>query len=188
MSNITIKPNGPVLADVVANCGAATAKFTLKVGNSNGETATDTLTVRVDEAAPSLVLKNSTTMWPPNGKYGVITISDMVRSVSDLCNERISINDVRIETVSSDEAEDAPGNSDGNTTNDIVIASDCRSVSLRSERDVTKNGRVYSIGLMVRDNAGNITRSVFTVSVPILQLSLPALRENAAFVVNSSCQ
>lgn len=112
----------------------------------------------------------------------------MVQSVSDLCNESTSINDVRIETVTSDEADNAPGISDGNTTNDIVIATNCRSVSLRSERDVTKNGRVYSIGLIVRDNAGNITRSVFKVSVPILQLGLPAVGDHAAFVVNSSCQ
>jgi len=51
-----------------------------------------------------------------------------------------------IASVSSDEAEDAPGGGDGNTTNDIVIAN-CKSVQLRAERDSNFNGRVYTIVL-----------------------------------------
>jgi hypothetical protein len=46
------------------------------------------------------------------------------------------------------------GDADGNTTNDIVIAADCKSVQLRSERNETLNGRVYVITLRVHDAAG----------------------------------
>ena len=53
----------------------------------------------------------------------------MVQSVSDNCTA-LSVGDVRIARVTSDEAENEPGDSDGNTTNDIVIGADCRSVQL----------------------------------------------------------
>ena len=45
-----------------------------------------------------------------------------------------------IDKVTSDEIEN--GNGDGNTMNDIVIAGDCKSVQLRSEREGNGDGRV----------------------------------------------
>jgi hypothetical protein len=97
-----------------------------------------------------------------------------VASVSDGCSSSLSINDVVIEKVTSDEPDNAPGSSDGNTINDIVIASDCKSVQLRTERDDTKNGRVYVITLRIRDAAGNTTRKDFKASVPI-SANVPAV-------------
>ena len=91
--------------------------------------------------------------------------------------------------MTSDEPDNAPGGSDGNTSNDIVIARECRSVRLRSERDETKNGRVYSVTLRVADSAGNVTRAVFRVSVPLVQNGAPAVEDTPpVLTVTSSCQ
>src|SRR5215216_3367320 len=103
-------------------------------------------------------------------------MSQMVESVGDNC-AALSVNDVVIEKVTSDEPDNAPGNNDGNTVNDIVIAANCKSVQLRAERDGTRNGRVYVVTLRVSDASGNTTRSVFRVSVPLNQNGTPAIED-----------
>jgi hypothetical protein len=89
----------------------------------------------------------------------------MMQSVSDDSDGNL-FNNVVIEKVTSDEPDDASRKADGTTINDIVIAGDCKSVRLRSERDGKKNGRVYSLTLRVGDPSGNVTRRDFKVSVP----------------------
>ncbi len=71
------------------------------------------------------------------------------------CDGTVGIGGVVITQVTSDEPDN--GNGDGNTVNDIVIAADCRSVQLRSERAGPLNGRVYIVTLRVKDAAGNST-------------------------------
>jgi len=100
----------------------------------------------------------------------------------------LSVNDVLIEKVTSDELDDAPGGGDGNTINDIVIAAGCKSVQLRAERDENRNGRVYVVTLRVRDASGNTTRADFKVSVPKAQNGTPAVQDTAALTVTSACQ
>jgi len=90
--------------------------------------------------------------FPNNHKYSTIQVSQLVASVSDGCSA-LRVGDVVIEKVTSDEADNAPGNSDGSTTNDFVIAAGCRSVQLRAERDDSRNGRVYTITLLLREAA-----------------------------------
>ena len=68
--------------------------------------------------------------------------------------------------MSSDEPEDVGGGGDGNTLDDIVIAGDCRSVNLRSERQGGGNGRVYTIQVAVNDAGGNSGTAFFQVEVP----------------------
>jgi hypothetical protein len=110
----------------------------------------------------------------------------MVESASDAGDGDL-INNVVIEKVTSDEPDNAPGDADGNTSNDIAIAPDCKSVELRSERDETKNGRVYSVTLRVADSAGNVRRAVFKVSVPLNQSGAPAVEDPPASTVTSAC-
>ena len=95
------------------------------------------------DTPPTITLKAPISLWPPNHKYQAVIISQMVQSASD-AEDGDLINSVVIEKGTSDEANDAPAGRDGNTSNDIVIAGDCKSVQLRSERDETKNGRVYT--------------------------------------------
>ena len=79
----------------------------------------------------------------------------------------VDVNDIVISQVTSDEPENANGNGDGNTTNDIVIAANCKSVQLRAERADESNGRVYTITLKVKDAAGNVGMGVRKVFVPV---------------------
>ena len=117
--------------------------------------------------------------------YRTLTVSQMVAGATDDCNGDL-LGGVVIERVTSDEPDNARGDADGNTTNDIVIAADCRSVQLRAERDERKNGRVYTVTLRVRDSSGNVTRAEFKVTVPISQSSAAA-QDATAYTVTGSC-
>jgi hypothetical protein len=168
---------------------AVPGSYTITYTATDGvNVATKTRTVNVvDTTAPLLTLKPNLQLWPPNHSYRTVTMSQMAQSVGDGCNTTLGIGSVVIEKVTSDEPDNAPGNADGNTTNDIVIAADCRSVQLRSERDERKNGRVYAITLRVRDGSGNATRKEFKVSVPIGQNGVAAVKDAAAQTKTSSC-
>ena len=76
----------------------------------------------------------------------------------------VSLSSVKIAMVTSDEANNSGG--DGNTTNDIVIAANCKSVQLRSERSGNGNGRVYTITFKVTDASGNVGTATAKVTVP----------------------
>lgn len=132
---------------------------------------------------PVITLNPFTSFWPPNHKYHAVTVAQMVLSVTDNCP--ISIDDVVIEKVTSDEPVNALG--DGNTIGDIVIGANCRSVQLRSERAGPGDGRVYTITLRVMDSGGAVTRADFEVSVPHSQNGTPAVKGATAFTVISSC-
>ena len=139
----------------------------------------------LETTPPTLTLQPALAFWPPNHKYRTVTVARMVAGVSDDCDTSLGISNVVIEKVTSDEPDNA--HSDGNTTNDIVIAADCRSVQLRAERDGTQNGRVYSVTLRVEDVSGNVTKQDFKVSTPINQSGAPAVHDATALTRNSSC-
>ena len=90
-----------------------------------------------------------------------------------------------IASVSSDEPDNSGG--DGNTINDIVIAGDCKSVQLRSERMGGGNGRVYTITFKVTDSSGNVSTATAKVTVPHSQNGAAAVDDGPAHTVLSSC-
>ena len=187
VSNITVDASGEVKADVAAACGASNAGFTLRVTDSEGLFAEATLDVTVtpEAVAPTITLRPSIQLWPPNHEYRTVTIVQMVESVSDNCSS-LGLGDVVIEKVTSDEPDN--GLDDGNTTNDIVIGPDCRSVQLRAERAETSDGRVYTITLRLSDSRGNVTRRDFEVSVPISEIVVPAVKGAPEHTVTGGCQ
>jgi FG-GAP-like repeat len=134
---------------------------------------------------PVITLRPAIELWPPDHKYHIITIAQMVQSISDDSDGNL-FNNVVIEKVTSDEPDDASRKADGTTINDIVIAGDCKSVRLRSERDGKKNGRVYSVTLRVGDSSGNVTRRDFKVSVPH-DRGAPAVEDATAMTITSNC-
>jgi hypothetical protein len=139
----------------------------------------------VDTTPPVITLSSyAPSMWPPNHKYSTFQLTQFVSSVSDSCNTSIALSSVVIEKVTSDELENSGG--DGNTLNDIVIASDCKSVQLRSERDGGGNGRVYTITFRVRDASGNTTRTTAKVVVPH-NPGETVVDSGVHYTVNSSC-
>ncbi|MGH9840219.1 MAG: Ig-like domain-containing protein [Blastocatellia bacterium] len=181
--------NGTITATVAAACNATLGANTvgLKVTDGGGAMATANLTVNVTASnAPVITPKPALALFPPNHMYTTVTLSQMVQSATDDCDGNL-LGSVVIEKVTSDEVDNAPGGSDGNTVNDIVIAADCKSVQLRAERDETKNGRVYTITLRVRDTSGNTARAVFKVNVPLNQSGAPAVDSGVAQTVMSSC-
>ncbi len=141
---------------------------TLSVTDSQGASDSCTAMVTVVDATPPTITSSNwpITLWPPNSQYVTVKVTDCISDVSDSCDPSIGLNDVAIKTVSSDEPEDAQGNGDGNTLNDIVIAPDCRSVQLRAERAGAGNGRVYTITFRVRDASGNEATATRQVTVP----------------------
>jgi hypothetical protein len=144
--------------------GTTTITWKAKDAANNITTGTQTITVK-DAQAPVIVLTSGTlSLSPPNHSYHTFTMANLVASVSDLCDGSVDINDVVISKVTSDEIEN--GNGDGNTNNDIVIAPDCKSVQLRSEREGGGDGRVYTITLKVKDSSGNVTTATRKVVVP----------------------
>jgi uncharacterized repeat protein (TIGR01451 family) len=144
--------------------GSYTITYTASDGAGNAATPVTRTVIVVDTIAPTITLKSALSMWPPNHKYKTFNVTDMVQSVTDSCNTTLGISSVVIEQVTSDEPENDDG--DGNTSNDIVIAANCKSVQLRSERSGGGNGRVYSVKVRVKDASGNVGTAVFKIKVP----------------------
>ncbi len=143
--------------------GTTTITWTATDSSGNQASCDQTVTV-VDDDAPVITFAAQQSMWPPNHKYKTFQMSSFVTEVNDNCDGPIGISNVVITKVTSDEIEN--GNGDGNTLNDIVIAANCKSVQLRSEREGNGNGRVYTIFFSVTDAAGNIGTGTTKVVVP----------------------
>lgn len=161
---------------------------TYNASDPSGNAATPvTRTVNVvDTSAPTITVNGLTpSMWPPNHGYQTFQVTDFVTSVTDSCSTTLDIGDVVISQVTSDELENGGG--DGNTLNDIVIAGDCKSVQLRSERAGSGDGRVYTITFRVQDSSGNVATATARVVVPKSQDSGPAIDSGAHYTVNGGC-
>jgi hypothetical protein len=103
------------------------------------------------------------TLWPPNHKMvdivATVTVSD--DSDPDPC--------VILASVTSSEPDDAKGNGDGNTVNDIQgadIDTEDYEFQLRAERAGKGDGRVYTITYTATDASGNSASASATVVVP----------------------
>jgi len=167
--------------------GAETVEFTVQPGTGYGvgspSLATGTINNTADSTPPTITLIPGVnmTLWPPDHTYRSISVTDFVASASDNCDASVDINDVYITKITSDEAEDGAG--DGNTLNDIVIAPDCKTAQLRSERSVLGDGRVYTITFKVVDSAGNFTTATVQVTVRTSPGS-PAVDSGVVYTVN----
>jgi len=168
--------------------GTTTVVWTATDGAGNHTSANQTVTV-IDNTPPVITLNGQTpSMWPPDHTLRTFNVTDFVTSVFDNCGG-VSVGNVVITQVTSDELDDATGGGDGNTINDIQIGSDCKSVQLRSERAGSGDGRVYTITLRLTDTHGNVTTATVTVVVPHDTGSgpEPVVNSGAHYTVNSSC-
>jgi hypothetical protein len=169
--------------------GAGTMAVSVEVtdGTTNcSNSVTQEVTVEDTEAPVITAAANPITLWPPNHQYVTISASQCVTAVTDNC-ATLSSSDVVITQVTSDEPEDAKGGGDGNTKNDMVIAANCQSVQLRSEREGGGNGRVYTIHLSVSDGNGNSGAATCLVTIPKSQNGNPAIDDGPVYTVNGSC-
>ncbi len=120
----------------------------------------------VDNTPPVITVGAMVEIWPPNHEYRQFKLSDLVVSVEDDCGGLLDVDEVgTIISIYSDEPEDATGNGDGATTEDIVILG-ASSFKVRAEREGRGNGRVYGVTLEVVDGAGNKSTNTCYVGVP----------------------
>jgi hypothetical protein len=157
----TFLGSGPIL-DVELDLGAHAV--TLRVTDSAGATDTDTVSTNiVDTTPPSVAVALSPAqLWPPNHRLidvqAVVTASDLCGSVT-----------VVLESIASDEPDNAPGSGDGHTVNDIqaagVGAADFL-FQLRAERAATGVGRTYTSVYRTTDGAGLTATAAGTAFVP----------------------
>lgn len=129
----------------------------------------DPVLVGTDTAPPVLQLTATpTTLWPPN--HEMVEIKPII-SVSDNYDR---YPDVKLESITSNEPDDALGGGDGHTTQDIQITKSWDSeqrkmidkISLRAERAGKGKGRIYTIAYSATDFSGNKSITTATVTVP----------------------
>jgi hypothetical protein len=134
------------------------------------DTAEASVSVR-DTTPPTLTLAaDQVTLWPPNHRMVPVHVS---WRAEDRCDPTPL---VTLVSATSNEPEDAPGNSDGTTSPDITDASTGaadETVLLRSERAGDGPGRTYSLTYGTRDSSGNVAQSIVQVAVPHDQGSGP---------------
>lgn len=147
-------------------------------GNSSSCTAQVTI---IDTIAPQLAVTASpAVLWPPNHKYAAVSVS---LSAADTCDSAVASR-VELVSVSSDEPEDAPGQGDGKTLDDIVIVNR-NIVNLRKERSGRGDGRVYTLNYRVTDASGNAITAAAVVTVP-RSASKAARNSGPVYVVTNS--
>lgn len=158
---------------------------TLTVADSTGETDQCTAIITVIDTTPPVITVNpvEAEIWPPNHQYITFELNDLILSVDDNCAD-LTLDDVNITKVTSDESENSTG--DGNTLDDIVIANNCKSVQLRSERKGNGNGRVYTIILELNDGNDNIDSAIYHVRVQH-NTNNPAVDDGSAYEVYNDC-
>jgi hypothetical protein len=128
------------------------------------------------DTTPPWANPTHTTLWPPNHKLHAISARACAGAL-DACDPNVM---VRFTGATSDEPADAEG--DGAFEPDIAFDG-AESVSLRAERQGPSNGRVYTLGWLARDAAGNELEGACTVDVPHDQSGRAAVADAAVYSV-----
>jgi hypothetical protein len=162
--------------------GTTTVGFTATDASGNAASCAATVVVH-DETAPAFTVAADTEeLWPPNHRMAEVGIG---WTLDDLCD---SAPQVALTMITSSEPDDAPGDGDGATSNDIgawTQGTSQSSLMLRAERSGNGPGRVYQISYAATDASGNTTPALAIVTVPHDQGSGPEpllmqLRTNGA--------
>lgn len=175
---------GTITCDHPSGSFFAVGETTVTCTSSVGPSCSFMVTVN-DTQAPSITTGGPVTLWPPNHKYANFNVNNLVASASDNCDAGVGVGGVRITKVTSDEPDNSGG--DGSTINDIVIAADCKSVKLRSERVGGGNGRVYTVTFKATDASGNVGTGTAKVTVPQSQNGSAAVDSGPQYTVLSGC-
>lgn len=143
--------------------GLGTSDITVTCSTSR-DTTVAVCTATVEDVTPPTISVSvaPNLLWPPNHRMEPITATV---TTSDACGP-VS---VVLQSVVSDEPDDAPGGGDGNTVNDIQgaeIGTEDYGFQLRAERMGGGDGRVYTVTYQATDGSGNPATAAATVEVP----------------------
>ncbi|MBU1014582.1 MAG: T9SS type A sorting domain-containing protein [Bacteroidetes bacterium] len=147
-----------------SNIGLNPVILTVRDVNGNVNTRTAFVTVR-DITNPQLTLVGPIAIQRVDGhyvKYDIRQLVDLVTDNADACSGNLTW---AITKASSDEPDDARGNDDGSTVNDIVIPGDGQEIEVRAESSTRGNGRVYTVYIEAEDASGNKTEKNMLITV-----------------------
>jgi cysteine-rich repeat protein len=138
--------------------GINTVRYTARDGSGNEASCTSTIQV-VDQTPPTVDVTPPEPLWPVDQKYRTLRLEDCI-TVYDRCSGGLTQTGATggITCVSSDE----PKGSEPD-----VLFVDATTVKVRVDRQEQGDGRVYSLHFEVRDAAGNVTRGLCPVGVPL---------------------
>jgi hypothetical protein len=169
--------------------GETSVTCSAKDGSGNTASCGFKVTVRRDTSPPTPGADLGYELWSPNHKYESlpVTLSQCAAPATDACGGSLPLNQYgRILRITSDEVEDDNGNGDGRTCDDMVIVSPA-SMRLRSEREGTGDGRVYTVTYVVTAPTGASTQGTCHVYVPHDQSGRGAVDSGAKFCVGEGC-
>lgn len=130
-------------------------------------------TLTVVDTEPPVPTEHTVTLWPPNHSMHEVRPEDCV-SVEDRC---AGVVDAHFTWARCDEPMDAMG--DGHHEPDVTF--DEHSVHVRAERQGGGDGRVYRLGYMAHDGAGNVVEGSCAVVVPHDQSGADAVEGPPAY-------
>jgi hypothetical protein len=134
-----------------------------------GNEATWEQTILVRDTTPPVVTTSTDQLyclWPPDHEYVAFVVADFAPEITDACDTAPTW---LLAGCASDQADDATGIGDGETTADCVVAPDGLSVNVRAERAGTgPHGRTYKLSIVATDACGNASAStdIGTIHVP----------------------
>jgi hypothetical protein len=138
---------------------------TLRATDTFGTTDTDDLFVEiVDTNPPQFTASVSPAeLWPPNHRMADVSINWLVQDICD------PVPQVKLQSLTSSEPDDAPDGGDGATTGDLggwTQGTPQTAFTLRAERAGGGPGRIYRLTYEAADASGNTTPAMAIVTVP----------------------
>jgi len=161
---VVVNSHGPGGGDASGIYPLGQTEVTMTATDVSGNQAGCAFPVTVRDTTPPLVFSEATpsVLWPPNHRMVQVSASVVA---TDAC----STPTVTLASVFSSEPDDALGEGDGTTTDDIQgteIGTADFEFRLRAERDGDGDGRLYEVVYGAIDGSGNSANAVSFVLVP----------------------